>query len=103
MYALNTGLPKVTVTPFNQSVGVTLSAKFNATVEGVGPFIYQWQRGRRKIINEVQSTFIINKVSVKDTNYYTCFVTNNFGNSALSNEAFLQVISKFVSCGIMWL
>ena len=39
----NTGLPEVVVTPFNQSVEITLTAKFIATVKGVGPFTYQWQ------------------------------------------------------------
>ena len=82
------------MTPFNQSVEVTLSAKFIATVKGVGPFTYQWQRGKRSISNEVHSTFVINEVTVKDTNYYRCYVTNNYGNSALSNRAFLQVIGE---------
>ena len=87
----------MTVTPFNQSVEVSLIAKFIATVEGVGPFTYQWRRGRRIIKDEVQSTFIINEVSLRDTNYYRCYVTNSYGNSALSNKAFLQVISELYS------
>ena len=82
------------MTLFSQSVEVTLSAKFIATIKGVGPFTYQWRRGRHNISNEVLSTFIINKVSVKDTGYYRCYVTNNYGNSVLSNRVFLQVISK---------
>ena len=94
------GLPKVTVTPFNQSAEVSLTAKLIATVEGVGPFTYKWQRGRHIIENEVQSTLIINEVSVKDTGYYRCYVTNCYGNSALSNRAFLQVISKICSVNV---
>ena len=82
------------MTPFNQSVEVTLSVKFIATVKGMGPFTYQWRRGKRNISTEVHSTFIINEVSVKDTGYYRCYTTNNYGNSALSNRAFLQVISE---------
>ena len=84
------------MTPFNQSVEVSLTAKFTAIVEGVGPFTYQWRRGRRsRINNEIQSNFIINKVSVRDTNYYSCFVTNIYGDSALSNRAFLQVTGNW--------
>ena len=90
----------MTVTSFNQSVEVSLIAKFIATVEGVGPFTYQWQRGRRIIKDEVQSTFIINEVSIQDTNYYRCYVTNSYGNSALSNRAFLQVISELYSINV---
>ena len=91
------GLPEVIVTPFNQSVEVSLTAKFIATVKGVGPFTYQWRRGRRILRNEVQSTLLINKVSVQDENYYTCHVTNNYGDSTRSNRAFLQVTGEFVS------
>ena len=80
--------------PFNQNVEVTLSAKFIANVKGVGPFTYQWQRGKHNISNEVHSTFMINEVSVKDTDYYRCYVTNNYGNYVLSSRVFLQVISE---------
>ena len=90
----------MTVTPFNQNVQVSLTAKFIAAVEGVGPFSYKWQKGRRIIENEVQSTFIINEVSVKDTGYYRCLVTNNYGNSALSNRVFLQVTSEVYSINV---
>ena len=82
------------MTPINQRVEVTLSAKFIATVKGVGPFAYQWRRGKHNISNEVHSSFIINEVSVKDTGYYRCYATNNYGNSVLSSRAFLQVISE---------
>ena len=90
----------MTVTPFNQSVEISLTAKFIATVEGVGPFTYKWRRGGRIIENEVQSTLIINNVSVKDTGYYRCYVTNNYRNSALSNRAFLQMISELCSINV---
>ena len=83
------------VTPLNQSVEVSLTAKFTATVKGVGPFTYQWRRGRHKNIpNETYSMFVIRKVSVKDQRYYTCYVTNNYGDSVLSNKVFLQVTGK---------
>ena len=84
----------MTVTPLNQNAEVSLTAKFTATVEGVGPFTYKWQKGIHIIRNKIQSTFIINEVSVKDTGYYRCLVTNSYGNSALSNRAFLQVTSE---------
>ena len=81
--------------PFNQSVEVTHTARFIARVKGVGPFNYQWRRGnRRNIKNEINSTFIINQVSRNDQGYYRCFVTNNYGNSVLSNRVFLQVTGE---------
>ena len=91
------GLPEVIVTPFNQSIEVSLAAKFIATVKGVGPFTYQWQRGRRNLKNKVQSTLLINEVSVQNENYYICHVTNNYGDSTHSNRAFLQVTGEFVN------
>ena len=88
----DTGLPEVFVTPLNQSVEVSLMAKFTATVMGVGPFTYQWQRGRRtNIANEIYSTLAIRKVSITDQGYYRCYVTNNYGDSVLSKRVFLQV------------
>ena len=86
------------MTPFNQSVEVSLIAKFIATAKGVGPFTYKWQRGEHIIRNEVQSTLIIKEVSVQNENYYTCYVTNSYGDSAHSNRAFLQVTGELVMC-----
>ena len=91
----DTGLPEVFVTPPNQSVEVSLMAKFTATVKGVGPFTYQWRRGKRtNITNEIYSTFAIRKVSVTDQGSYRCYVTNNYGDSVLSKKVFLQVTGK---------
>ena len=88
-------MPEVFVAPLNQSVEVSLIAKFTATVKGVGPFTYQWRRGKRNnIVNETYSTFVIRKVSVKHQRYYTCYVTNNYGDSVLSDRVFLQVTGK---------
>ena len=83
------------VTPLNQSVEVSLMAKFTATVKGVGPFTYQWRRGKsNNIANKIHSTFVIRKVSVTDQGYYICYVTNNYGDFVLSDKVFLQVTGK---------
>ena len=92
------GQPDVTVTPFSQSVEVTLTAKFIATVKGVGPFTYQWRRGNNNITNENHSTLVIREVAMKDQRFYRCYVTNLYGDSAVSNKAFLQVTSKYYTC-----
>ena len=91
IYFNDAGLPEVTVTPYNQSVEVSRDAKFICNVKGVGPFTYQWRRKKIKLSNEIQSTMIINRVSVNDASYYKCFVRNNYGHSAVSDNAFLQV------------
>ena len=86
----------IVVTPYNQSVEITHSAIFTATVKGLGPFNYQWQRGRRHLKDEIQSTYVIDQVSVKDQNYYRCHISNNYGDSAVSNRVWLQVTSKCI-------
>ena len=86
------------MTPFDQSVEVTLTAKFNATVKGVGPFTYQWRRGNRNITNENYPTLVMREVTVKDQRYYRCYVTDLYGDSAVSNKVFLQVTSKYCAC-----
>ena len=80
------------MTLLNQSVEVSLTAKFIATVKGVGPFTYQWRKGKhRNIANETYPTFVIRKVSRKDQGFYSCFVTNHYGDSVLSDRVFLKV------------
>jgi len=86
----------VVVTPYNQSVEITHSAIFTATVKGVGPFKYQWQRGKCIIKGEIQSTYGIDQVSLRDQNYYRCYVSNNYGDSVFSNRVWLQVTSKCI-------
>ena len=90
------GYPAITVTPTNQSVEVTLSATFTATVTGVGPFTYQWWRGNRILMNEIGSTYTVYNASTEDQSYYRCQVFNTFGDSAVSDRAWLQVISMCI-------
>ena len=80
--------------PQNQSVEITHTARFIIKVKGVGPFNYQWKRGIHNLDNQVYSTLVINNVSAKDQDYYRCNVTNNYGDSVLSNRVFLQVTSE---------
>ena len=87
------GFPAITVTPSNQSVEVTLSVTFTATVTGVGPFTYQWWRGNRILENETWSTYTLYNASTEDESYYRCHVFNTFRDSAVSDRAWLQVIS----------
>jgi len=44
MFFNNVGLPVVIVMPSNQSVELTHTARFNASVSGVKPFTYQWTK-----------------------------------------------------------
>ena len=88
-------LPVVTVTPFTQSVEVTHTAVFTATVTGDGPFYYQWQRGHgHNLTNETGNTLIIHNVTDKlNQSNYRCIITNNYGCIVISNTVKLQVTS----------
>ena len=85
----------VTVKPSTQSVEVTQTAKFTTTVTGIGPFHYQWQRENDNITGETNSTLIINNVSHNDQANYSCCVSNNYGDYAISNQVSLQVTSMY--------
>ena len=79
--------------PSNHSVEVTFSAKFTATVTGVGPFTYQWWRGNKILTTETGNTYIIHNASQIDQNYYRCHVSNSHGDSAVSDRVWFQVTS----------
>ena len=87
------GFPAITVTPSNQSVEVTLSTMFTATVTGVGPFTYQWWRENKILENETGNMLTVYNASTGDQGYYRCYIINNLGNSAVSDRVWLQVIS----------
>lgn len=87
------GFPVVTVMPSNQSVEVTLTAMFTATATGKGPLHYQWQRGNKILMKETGRMYIIHNASEKDQNYYRCHVSNQHGDSAVSDRVWLQVTS----------
>ena len=92
MYNCDIGLPEVVVTTYTQSVEVTQTAVFTATVTGVGPFNHQWQKKGNNITGETGSVFIIYEVSLSDQANYSCYVSNNYGDSAVSSIS-LQVTS----------
>ena len=91
-----TGLPMVTVTSSAESAEVTHNVTFTAAVTGVGPFNYQWQAENNNITNETGSTFIIYNVSHSDQTNYSCYVSNNYGDSVVSNYISLQVTSTYI-------
>ena len=92
---MHVGLPSVTVTPSVQTVEITLTARFTATVTGVGPFTYQWERGDKVLTDETRNTYLVYNASQEDQNYYRCIVTNKFAGSTVSNRFWLQVTSMY--------
>ena len=91
------GLPEVLVISSTPVVEVTKTVIFTAMVTGVGPFYYQWQKEGYNITGETGSTFTINNVSSSDQANYSCFVSNNYGDSVVSNIIRLLVTSMYVN------
>ena len=70
---------------------------FIATASGIGVenFSYQWQREGKIIKNETKSALLINNVLKKSR--YRCIVTNEYGDSAVSNAVRVFVRGKLSS------
>ena len=91
------GLPMLVVTLSSQSVEITRTVIFTATVTGLGPFSFQWQKEGRNITGETGSTFVIYNISQNDQANYSCYVSNNYGDSVISNNMSLQVTSMHLT------
>ena len=84
------------MTPSSQSVEVTLTAVFTATVTGVGPFTYQCLRGTKVLKKQTGNTYTVYNASQKDQNDYRCRVFNVYRDSAVSERVWLQVTSTYI-------
>ena len=86
------------MTPPSQSVEVTHTATFNATVKGVGnsAFTYQWRKGSHgRFLKEKTGPILkLKDVSKRNEAHYSCYVENMFGDFAISNAVYLTVTSK---------
>ena len=86
------------MTPSSQSVEMTHTATFTATVSGVGSssFTYQWRGGRhhKNITGKTEHILKVDKVSGQNQGWYSCYVESIYGDSAVSNTVYLTVTSK---------
>lgn len=65
---------------------------------GVGDIKYQWKKGSNNISNETENVLRLESVNESDSDYYVCYVSNEYGDSAVSNVVFLDVTSKHCIC-----
>ena len=93
----------MTVTPSNQTVEVTHIAVFSTIVSGVGVenFMYQWRHNEAIITGETGDTLMITNVMESDRGDYECTVTNQYGDTVMSNKAHLNAASKFMKINFM--
>ena len=89
-------MPRVIVRPNYQSVEVTKNGVFLSAVSGVGheQFNYQWVKGNTSIADGTESNLVLRDVDESHSGNYSCHVSNEFGDSAVSNVVVLQVTSK---------
>ena len=68
-----------------------------ADADGLGleNFAYQWTKGDENITEEINSTLILRNVNESHTDNYACYVSNEYGDSVVSNAVFLNVTSKY--------
>jgi len=94
-YFWYTGLPKVTVIPSCQSVQVSQTAKFTATVSGVGAenFIYHWKQKGVDIQEEMGNALKLTNVAESDGGSYECIIWNEYGDCDTCSVD-LEVTSK---------
>ena len=71
--------------PSNQSVELTLTARFNASVIGVKPFSYQWRYNGQNISGEMKDFLILKNLTLNNSGIYSCIVMNLFGDSDSSS------------------
>ena len=89
-------MPKIIVRPNYLSVEVTKEGVFVSAVSGVGheQFNYQWVKGNTSIADGTGDVLALQDVNESHSGNYSCYVSNEFGDSAVSNVVVLQVTSK---------
>ena len=82
--------------PSSQSVEVTHTVMFTATVSGVGVenFMYQWRHNGTNITGETRDTLMITNVMESNSGDYECIATNEYGDSDTSDVVVLMVTSE---------
>ena len=82
----------MTVDPPSQSVEVTQTVKFTATVSGVGKenFAYQWKHSGEGVNGETSNSLTIVSVTEDHSGTYECVVINEYGVCVTSKAAELS-------------
>ncbi|MDO8970949.1 MAG: hypothetical protein Q7U74_09700, partial [Saprospiraceae bacterium] len=82
---------KISVQPNNLEVFRDSIAAFGVTVEGVGPFYYQWRFSGTNLLDATNSTMTLTNVQFDKAGQYSVLVSNLHG-SELSTPAELRVV-----------
>ena len=84
--------PTITQQPLSQTVEVGANVRFAVSVNGAGPFTYQWQKGGTPLAGQTAASLLLPNVTPADAGEYRVLVTGALG-SATSDAALLVVSS----------
>jgi hypothetical protein len=94
------GQPVEIVTqPRSRTNTVGSAASLYVTATGTGPLTYQWRRSGTNLVNQTNSTIILNPIQSADAGSYTVFVSNSV-NSVLSQAATVTVTNGGGTCTV---
>ncbi|MEP7377679.1 MAG: Ig-like domain repeat protein, partial [Chitinophagaceae bacterium] len=91
-YTVNSA-PVINSQPSNHAAFTGCSPVFAVTVDGTGPFTYQWRKNGADILNANAETFTLNNIRASDAGSYSVMVSNSCGN-VISNNATLTVSTR---------
>src|SRR5262249_29429108 len=82
--------PALAQPPRSQQALLGSAVTFTATVNGDGPFTYQWRKDGNAIVGATSATLVLATVGGADAGAYSVVVTG-FGGSSASSPALLTV------------
>ena len=85
--------PVISSQPSNHAAFNGCSPTFAVTVDGTGPFTYQWKKNGVDILNANDETLTLDNINGASAGNYSVVVTNSCG-SVTSNSAILTVSSR---------
>jgi len=87
--------PQFATQPISQTVYSNVNISLNASVTGIAPLNYQWQKNGVNISGATSSSFTISSAQQSDSGSYTLRVTNGFASSN-STTAVISVLPPTV-------
>ena len=91
----------ITVSPLSQTVSEGGVATFTATASGIktrsGEFEYEWWKlsnGQQSVMVGKKKRLQIHNVKIKDRGDYFCIISNEWGNTLISESVHLIVNGK---------
>jgi len=85
-------LPTITANPHDATATLSYTATFNVAAVGPGPLTYQWYLNTNTLLlNQTNTSLVINNVQYTDAGAYTCVVANG-GGAVTSSVANLTVL-----------